>query len=83
MKMQKEKKTYVPGEYASRLLRTVLPMKVVLLTALLFYITSVESGEFFRHHVTVAMTFDAIGRGLLFMLGGAILLDYMEKKQRG
>ncbi|MBQ9748151.1 MAG: hypothetical protein IJV98_05140 [Clostridia bacterium] len=78
--MEKRNERYIPGVYAQRLLMAVLPVMCLLLTVLILYIVSVESGEFFRHRVMSAMIFDAIGRGLVLMLGGAIVLDYLEKK---
>ena len=80
--MERKKADYTLGVYASKLLATVLPMMIVLLITLLIYILPLEGMEFLRHEVLVYMVFDAIGRGLVFMLGGAVLLDYLEKKYR-
>ncbi len=82
MNMERKKADYSLGVYARKLLLIVLPMKIFLLLVLIAYIAPLEGMEFFRREVLIMMMFDAIGRGLIFMFGGAVLLDYLEKKHR-
>ncbi len=81
MLMKIKNPNYVLGTYARRLLMIVLPMVILLLLTLIAFMAPLEGMAFLRHRVLIVMMLDAIGRGLIFMLGGAVLLDYMEKKQ--
>ncbi len=79
--MEKKKRTYKLGCHAKRLLLITLPMIMVMLLAFIAILLPLEGGELIKREALILAFFDAVGRGIIFMGIGVILLDYMEKKE--
>ncbi len=78
--MEKKKTDYRLGTHAKRLLMMVLPLIIFQLVVLIALIIPLEGGELIKQQELIFTLFDGIGRGLAFMTIGALILDYMEKK---
>ena len=80
--MEKKKADYRLGESAKRLLLIVFPFVILQLILLTCILVPLEGGELIKKQELIYTAFDGVGRGLIFMMGGTIILDYMEKKHR-
>lgn len=80
--MEKKKADYRLSESAKRLLLIVFPFIILQLILLSCILVPLEGGELIKKQELIYTAFDGVGRGLIFMMGGGIILDYMEKKYR-
>ena len=80
--MEKKKADYRLGESAKRLLLIVFPFIILQLILLTCILVPLEGGELIKKQELIYTVFDGVGRGLIFMMGGTVILDYMEKKYR-
>ena len=80
--MEKKKADYRLSESAKRLLLIVFPFIILQLLLLTCILVPLEGGELIKKQELIYTVFDGVGRGLIFMMGGGVILDYMEKKYR-
>ena len=82
MENKRQKADYRLGNHAKRLLLIVFPFIIFYLIMLVGIMVPLEGGELIKKQQLIYTAFDAVGRGIIFMMGGTIILDYLEKKQR-
>jgi hypothetical protein len=80
--MEKQRADYHLGIHARRLLLVVFPLIIFYLIMLVGILAPLEGGELIKKQELINTVFDSVGRGIIFMTGGAIILDYMEKKHK-
>lgn len=80
--MEKKKADYRLGVYAKRLLLIIFPIIILQLIMLAAILIPLEGGELIKNQELIYTIFDGIGRGIIFMIGGTVILDYMEKKHK-
>ncbi len=81
--MENKKSKYLLGEQAKKLLLGVLPILNIALFAFVLFLLPLGSYELVMQEALILAVFDAIGRGFAFLGIGIILLDYLEKKEKG
>ena len=80
--MEKRKADYRLATHSRKILLVALPMIIIQLIAFIIYLAPLDSWELVRNQQLIYSVFDAVGRGLIFTIGGTLILDYMEKKNR-
>ena len=80
--MERKKADYRLGAHAKRLLLIVFPLIILQLVVLIAILMPLEGSELIKNEELIYTIFDGIGRGLIFMLSGTVILDYLEKKHR-
>ncbi len=70
------------GEYAKKVLLFTLPFIIFQALCLVLFIAKLDTLDLMREQETVSLFLETIGRCVVCLTGGCLILDYMEKRRK-